>query len=155
MKTIIRLPRTFLFSALIICLALTSLFAISAQAASSQERGAVDEEVRVALQQLKFAYASRDVMRMMSCLDDKYPGRLEFNAAVQNYFLNHKELEILFYQDTVLGDRNMVNARIRWYKRAFTLAGAFQKTEGQCQLGFVRTGRTLKLYYIRGANPFF
>jgi hypothetical protein len=144
-----------IISALIICLAMSPLFTMGAQAASSQERGGADEEVRVALQQLKFAYASRDVMRMMSCLDGKYPGRLEFNAAVQNYFLNHKEIEILFYQDTVLEDRNMVNARVRWYKRAFTLTGAFQKTEGQCQLGFVRTGRTLKLYYIRGANPFF
>ena len=149
------LLRTLIFSALVISLADMPAIAMGTQAAGSQERGASDEDVRSELQQLKFAYGSRDVMRMMSRLDDKYPGWLEFKAAVQDYFLTHKDIEVLFYQDTVLTDRNMVSARLHWYKHARTLAGAFQKTEGECQFGFIRTSRGLKLYYIRGANPFF
>ncbi len=146
---------TILFSALVISLAVIPAVAMGSQAAIGRPSGEADEQVRAALQQLKFAYGSRDVMRMMSRLDDKYPGWLEFKAAVQDYFLAHKDIEVLFYQDTVLTDRNMVSARLHWYKHARTLAGAYQKTEGECQFGFIRTSRGLRLYYIRGANPFF
>lgn len=114
-----------------------------------------DEAVASALDRIAAAYASRDIMRMMDCLDRYFEKRLTFQSDITRWFFNTKEPELRFTTSTILSGKWSMSVRLRWYRKWRSPSGAYSKAEGESQFVFKPTERGLKLLYVRGDNPFF
>ena len=101
------------------------------------------------------AYVSRSVTEMMELLDKNYEGWLNFKSNLQDYFFSVKYLQVYFVIDSFLTEADKVSVRLHWFKKAIDNAGAFSKTQGSSQFVFTKYALGLKLFYIRGENPFY
>ena len=72
-----------------------------------------------------------------------------------NYFISHKNLELMIITDTVLINKDKVSVRLHWFKKSFTNSGAFSKSQGSSQFVFKKSAQGLNFLYLRGDNPFY
>ncbi len=114
-----------------------------------------NESVDSFLSGLKSAYESRNLEAIMGYVDKDFPAQIGFKSNIDDYFLRINTVEILFYRDSFLVDRNKVLLRLHWFKRAQTRSGNIVKNQGNSEFGLVNTQAGLKLLYINKDNPFY
>ncbi|UCH12400.1 MAG: hypothetical protein JSW18_00145 [Candidatus Omnitrophota bacterium] len=107
------------------------------------------------LAQVKLAYEKRSFTNFMVLVDSDFPGRLEFEANLQQQFSSFKWLAIDFSVDTLLTDAGRISVRLRWFRKSRDTAGVMDKQQDSCQFILNSGTEGYKLLQIRGANPFF
>jgi len=91
----------------------------------------------------------------MSLVDADFEDRITFNTNLTDYYNSHSNLSLYFVVDSVTTDKDKINVRLHWFRKALDSSGSFSKATGSSQLVFKSRGSTLSLLYIRGDNPFF
>ena len=91
----------------------------------------------------------------MSLVDADFEDRITFNTNLTDYYNSHSNLSLYFVVDSVTTDKDKINVRLHWFRKALDSSGSFSKATGSSQLVFKSRGSILSLLYIRGDNPFF
>ena len=125
----------------------------NAPVASSEEQ--IKTQVDQALANLKSSYESENLPDFTNLLDKDFEGSLAFQSNLENYFISHKNLELMIITDAVLINKDKVSVRLHWFKKSFTNSGIFSKSQGSSQFVFNNTAEGLKLLYLRDDNPFY
>lgn len=124
---------------------------VSGQSFDSSVRSQTEQTLGV----IKAAYESEKLPDFMELLDKDFEDRLNFQANLQNYFINTKDNEISFVIDSLLINQDKISVRLHWFKKSTTNTGFFSKTQGSSHFVFYKYPSGLKLVYIRKDNPFF
>lgn len=124
-----------------------------APAVSSEEQ--IRTQVDQTLTSLKSTYASENLPDFMNLLDKDFEDRLTFQSNLENYFISHKNLELMIITDAVLINKDKISVRLHWFKKSFTNSGVFSKSQGSSQFVFNKAAEGLRLLYLRSDNPFF
>ena len=130
-----------------------SLVSKSAPAASSEEQVRIKTDQ--VLVNLKSAYELESLPDFTGILDRDFENQLTFQSNLENYFISHKNSELIIITDAVLINKDKVSVRLHWFKKFFTNSGVFNKSQGSSQFVFKQYPEGLKLIYIRQDNPFF
>lgn len=135
-------------------LVLVSLFLLG-MAFAPKSSPAIGGQVGQALANLKSCFESENLSDFMALLDKDYEDRLTFQSTLQDYFISHKNPEIMIITDAVLINQDKVSARLHWFRKNTDNSGSFSKSQGSSQLVFKQCPEGLRLIYIRQDNPFF
>lgn len=125
----------------------------NAPAASSNEQ--IRTQVDQTLASFKSTYESENLPDFMYLLDKDFENRLTFQSNLENYFISHKNLELMTIIDVVLVNKNKISVRLHWFKKSSTNDEIFSKSQGSSQFVFIKAAPGLKLLYLRGDNPFY
>jgi len=123
---------------------------------SETQRIALQPMVEKGLGELEFAYESRSLKDFTQLLDKDFEDKGRFRAVLESYFSSVTNLHIHFIIDMVVADKNGVNVRLHWFKKAVTGSGVVIELEGSSQFLFKKyPDKTLRLRRIIKINPFF
>ena len=149
--------REFIFLILPFFVFLSGVGCVSAKKVSfDMQRIALQPMVEKALGELEFAYESRSLKDFTQLLDKDFVDRGRFQPVLESYFSSVTSPHIHFVIDMVVADKNGVNVRLHWFKRAVTGSNVVIESEGQSQFLFKRyPDKILKLKRIIKENPFF
>lgn len=143
-----------IFTIIAVCLN-AGTAAPSVRDTGAEKTAVSDDAIISALRTIKYAYESREVMAVMDCLDQDYDSRLEFQAALQDYLLTHKNIEVLIIQDSYLIDKGKICVKLHWIKNAMGQEGGFTQVKGSSEFVFQDHAGELKLYGMKGDNLFY
>lgn len=107
------------------------------------------------LGEMEYAYAFKDRDAFFSFLDTGFDDLPRFESILGSYFSSISKPAIHFFIDMVIADKNGINVKARWQRRALTSSGVLIKAQGKSQLIFKRYPEGLKLKRILQENPFF
>lgn len=112
-------------------------------------------EVANLLETMASDYSSGDYQAVISYLDEDFENISDFEDKLQNELLNKKELELKFYVDDIIEDKDLLFVGLHWFKKYRTNAGNIVKGKGSSSFIFRKGSSGYKLLFIRGDNPFF
>ena len=112
-------------------------------------------QVAQILDNLKAAYESKNIPDFFNLLDKDFEDRLGFQANLQNYFNSFRAPELIIVTDTVLVVKDKISVQLHWFKKNIANSGTFSKIQGSSQFVFNEAAEGLKLFYLRGDNPFY
>jgi hypothetical protein len=112
-------------------------------------------EITNLLETMARDYSSGDYQAVISYLDKDFENISDFKDKLQNEFLNKKELELKFYVDNLIEDRDLLFVGLHWFKKYRTSGQNIVKGKGSSSFIFRKGTSGYKLLFIRGDNPFF
>ncbi|MFH0856168.1 MAG: hypothetical protein V1869_06670 [Candidatus Omnitrophota bacterium] len=107
------------------------------------------------LEDIEYAYASKDLNDFFALLDKGFEGGQRFKPVLEAYLRLISKPFIHFSIDMIVADKNEVSVRVHWQRRGVTGSGVVIKSQGKSQLQFKRCPEGLKLKRIDKDNPFF
>ncbi len=115
----------------------------------------LQKEVTQLLEKMASDYSSGDYQAVLSHVDQDFENLDEFKDGLQNEFVNKKELQLKFYVDNILEDRDLLFVGLHWLKKYRSQKGNIIKGKGSSNFIFRRGTSGYKLLFIRGDNPFY
>jgi len=119
------------------------------------ERSVLQLMVEQALGDIESAYASKNKDDFLGFLDKDFVQKERFGSVLESYFLSVNNPHLHFVIDMVIADKDGINVRLHWFRKAVTSSGVLIKLQGSSQLLFKRYPQELRLKRILQENPFF
>lgn len=115
----------------------------------------LQKEITQLLERMASDYSSGNYQGILSHLDQDFENLDGFKDRLQNEFVNKKELQLKFYVDNILEDRDLLFVGLHWFKKYRSRGGNIVKGKGSSSFIFRKGTTGYKLLFVRGDNPFF
>ncbi len=145
------------FLEIFIFLGITLLLA-GAQSKLNEDIGIQVENI---LLEIEDAYQNKDTEGIMSFIDTNYPNYYLFKKNLRDNFFRISSAKIFFVVDSCLKKDEMISVKLHWFRKVIRDYNKLSKIEGACEFIFReysdpdRKESSLKLYQIKGTNPFY